>query len=403
VDYDLVENPVTNFKDVQKLLQCEIPDFQTELHSLVNGWYVHKEKLLHEYENGVIIGSIREAVKRYPEFFERYYGKQAHPETSGLIAVNTALVRDGLFIYVPDDVEIEKTIQVVDITHHKSPLFVQTRNLVVMGKRSKLRLVQCDDSTNQEAGFINTVSEVFMDEGADLDHYKLQNLNDNTSLVHSGYFDLKPKANLATNAITLNGGMIRNEINVALKGSHANADIRGLYLVDKTQHVDNQVRVDHAVSDCTSNQLFKGLADDHAQAIFNGHILVRKDAQRTLAYQNSKNIAITDKATIHAKPFLEIYADDVKCSHGATIGQLDYEALFYLKTRGINDDDARLLLMYAFAAEVVEYIKLLPLKDRIDDLVKKRLRGELSVCDQCVLHCKHPEKNYAFEIDMSKI
>ena len=173
--------------------------------------------------------------------------------------------------------------------------------------------------------------------------------------------------------------------------------------MDKNQHVDNQVFIDHAVPDCTSNELFKGILDDHATAVFNGHILVRKDAQRTNAYQTNRNILLTDKATVNAKPFLEIYADDVKCSHGATVGQLDDNALFYIKSRGISEYNARLLLMYAFAAEVINEITIQPLKDRMDDLVKKRLRGELAVCDQCVLHCKHQEKKYEFDIDISKL
>jgi Fe-S cluster assembly protein SufD len=291
----------------------------------------------------------------------------------------------------------------VNVTQDENYSFVQYRNLIVMGKNSKMSMVQCDDSTNHQVSFSNVVSEYFLDEGANLDHYKLQNLNDSSTLVSAAFFEISENSNMSTNAITLNGGKIRNEAHVKINGRNANADVFGLYLVDKEQHVDNEVFMDHAVADCTSNQLFKGIADDHAHAVFNGQIMVRKDAQRTQAYQNSKNIAITDKATINAKPFLEIYADDVKCSHGATVGQLDDNAMFYIKTRGINEDDARLLLMYAFAAGVIEKIRLQPLKERIDDLVKKRLRGELSVCDQCVLHCSHPEKSYTFEIDMDKL
>ena len=173
--------------------------------------------------------------------------------------------------------------------------------------------------------------------------------------------------------------------------------------MNKNQHVDNQVHIDHAKPDCTSNENFKGILDDHASAVFNGHILVRRDAQRTNAFQTNRNILLTDKATVNTKPFLEIYADDVKCSHGATVGQIDETALFYIKSRGISAYNAKLLLMYAFAAEVINEITLKPLQDRIDDLVKKRLRGELAVCDQCVLHCKNQENKYEFEIDMSKL
>ncbi len=402
-DYKVIVEPDFDGVDTDKLLQCEIPDFDTHLFTELNGWYVAREKSLTKFENGVVIGSLAAAKKEFPDFFARHYGKIADYRLNGLVALNTALAQDGMFIYVPDGVEMDKTIQIVNVTQKNDYVLVHNRNLVVMGKYSKLRLVHCDDSTNHETSFTNSVTEVYLDEGADLDHYKLQNLNDNSTLVNTSFFEQEAHSNLSTNAITLNGGMIRNEAHVKLMGSQSNADVLGLYLVDKAQHVDNQVKIDHAVSDCTSNQHFKGIVDDNAHSVFNGHILVRKDAQRTQAYQNSKNIAITDKAMIDAKPFLEIYADDVTCSHGATVGQLDDEAMFYLKTRGLNEDDARLLLMYAFAADIVNHIRIEPLKDRIDDLVKKRLRGELSVCDQCVLHCKHPEKSYAFDIDMSKI
>jgi Fe-S cluster assembly protein SufD len=217
------------------------------------------------------------------------------------------------------------------------------------------------------------------------------------------FFNLERDARLTTNAITLNGGLIRNEHYVKLNGENCEANVMGVYLVDKTQHVDNQVFIDHAYPNCYSNELFKGILDDSARAVFNGHILVRRDAQKTNAFQNNKNILLTDKAVVNTQPFLEIYADDVKCSHGATVGQLDETAMFYLRSRGISIENARLLLMYAFAAEVINHIKIEPLKIRIDDMVKKRLRGELSICEQCVLHCSTMEQEVKFDIDMSKV
>ena len=207
---------------------------------------------------------------------------------------------------------------------------------------------------------------------------------------------------MSTNTIVLHGGLVRNNIHVKLAGEYAEADILGLYLVDREQHVDTQVYVDHAVPHCTSNEMFKGILDDQASGVFNGHILVRKGAQKTQAYQNNRNILLTDKARIHTKPHLEIYADDVKCSHGATIGQLDPEAMFYLRTRGIGEHTARMLLMYAFAAEVIRKIGVEPLRERIDELVAKRLRGELTICDQCVIDCRE-RRPVAFDIDLSKI
>jgi len=266
-----------------------------------------------------------------------------------------------------------------------------------------MTLVMCDDSTNHQASFNNSVTEIFLDENAGFEHYKLQNLNNNSTLLNSTYFHQEAGSRLNTFAITLNGGLIRNYANVKLNGSGADAKINGLYLVDKKQHVDNRVFVEHAVPDCTSNELFKGILDDEASAVFNGHVLVRRDAQRTNAYQQNRNILLTDKATANSRPFLEIYADDVKCSHGATVGQLDNEALFYLRSRGICMASARLLLMYAFAAEVIGKMSLEPLMNRVDEMVKQRLRGELHICQTCVLHCANQEKEIHFDIDLSKI
>lgn len=389
--------------DIDHIFRCEVPDFDTHIISLYNGWYISKNKPLTHLHDGTIIGSFASAMEAYPELVLKHFNQYARERSDGLNALNTAFAQDGVFIYVPDNVEVYKTLQMVNVLNKEDNLFVQNRNLVIMGKNSKLTLVHCDDSHNHKSSFTNTVTEVFMDEGAQLDHYKLQNLNNETSLINSTYFYQSAGSNLTTYAISLNGGLIRNDLRITLDGEGSNADIYGLYLVDKNQHVDNHVFVDHAKPGCTSNELFKGILDDHATAVFNGHILVRKDAQRTNAYQKNRNVLLTDKATINTKPFLEIYADDVKCSHGATVGQLDENAMFYIKSRGISEYNARLLLMYAFAAEVISKVSILPLKERMDDLVKKRLRGELAVCDQCVLHCKNQENKFEFKIDMTKI
>jgi Fe-S cluster assembly protein SufD len=298
---------------------------------------------------------------------------------------------------------LEKPVQMISIINHNENLLLQNRNLVILGKNSRMTLVMCDDSTNHQASFNNSVTEVFIGENASFEHYKLQNLNNQSTLLNSTWFHQEANSRLSTYAITLNGGLIRNYANVRLDGSGADAHINGLYLVDRKQHVDNRVFVDHAVPDCTSYELFKGILDDEATAVFNGHVLVQKDAQRTNAYQQNRNILLTDKARVNTRPFLEIYADDVKCSHGATVGQLDNEALFYLRSRGICLASARLLLMYAFAAEVIAKMTLDPLKNRIDEMIKQRLRGELHVCETCVLHCANQEKEIHFDIDMSKI
>ncbi len=389
--------------DLNTLFKCDIHNFDTDIISLLNGWLVNGGTELKTIANGTIIGSMAEAMKKLPEFFDKYYNKSEKIEEHSLSALNTALVQDGVFIYVPDNVELEKAIQMVSIINHEKGLFVQNRNLIVLGKNSKLTLVHCDDTTNQLASFNNSVTEVFVGENSKIDHYKLQNFNNDSSIINSTYFHQQANSNVSTNAISLNGGLIRNNVFVNLQGQGAHADVLGVYLMDRKQHVDSQVFIDHAVPNCTSNELFKGILDEEASGVFNGHILVRQDAQNTNAFQSNKNILLTDTASIDTKPFLEIYADDVKCSHGATVGQLDNDAMFYLRSRGITEENARMLLMYAFAAEVINHISIEALRNRIDDMVKKRLRGELSICDNCVLHCSNPEKEIEFDIDLSKI
>lgn len=401
-DYTFPVTPDADSSKSRELFKCDVPGFDTDSVIVLNGWFQGEEPLK-IYENGMIVGSLRAAFQSYPELIEQHMGKYAKMDLNGLTALNMAIWMDGIFIYVPDNVVPEKPLQMVSLVHMPQDSLINIRNLVILGNNSELTLVHCDDSIDDYRSFINTVSEFSIGENSKLDHYKLQNKNDRSTLINASWFDVKQFGDVSTNGISLNGGFIRNETFATLSGSGAHADVVGLYLMDRNQHIDNQVFIDHATPDCTSNELFKGILDDHASGVFNGHILVRKDAQRTNAYQNNKNILISDKAVIDTKPFLEIYADDVKCSHGATVGQLDTEALFYLRSRGISYENSRMLLMYAFAAEIVNRISIEELRNRINDLVKKRLRGELSICDQCVLHCNAQEQRMAFKIDMSRI
>jgi Fe-S cluster assembly protein SufD len=394
VDYD---------PQLDSMFKCEVHHFETDQVSFLNGWHIRTAKSLRQNPDGVIVGSLVDAFRLYPELIERHYGRYADSGKDLFMAMNTAFARDGLFIYVPENVVVEKPIQMISIVNHNESLLIQNRNLVIMGKNSHMTLVMCDDSTNQQASFNNSVTEIFLDENAGLEHYKLQNLNNSSTLLNSTYFHQEASSRLNTFAITLNGGLIRNYSNVKLNGHGADLNVYGLYLMDKKQHVDNRVFVEHAVPDCTSRELFKGILDDEASAVFNGHVLVQRDAQHTNANQQNRNILLTDKATVNARPFLEIYADDVKCTHGATVGQLDNEALFYLRSRGICLASARLLLMYAFAAEVINKMSLDPLMHRVDEMVKQRLRGELHVCETCVLHCAKQDKEINFDIDLSKI
>ncbi|MBU2650192.1 MAG: Fe-S cluster assembly protein SufD [Bacteroidetes bacterium] len=401
--YKMLFDPTKEDINLSNIFRCRIHDLDTDQISLMNGWYIREGGMLEEHPNGMISGSLAAAMKKYPELVAEHFSRYANPDKDGFTALNTAFAQDGFFLYIPDNVEVDTPIQMVSIINWNEDLMVQTRNLIILGKNSRLTLVHCDDSTNQQAIFKNSVTEVHMAEDSVLDHYKLQNLNNQSSLINSTFFHQEAGSRLTSNLVTLNGGLLRNYTQVTLNGRGAGADIYGVYLMDRNQHIDNQVYVDHAQPDCYSNELFKGILDEEASAVFNGHILVRKDAQRTNAYQNNRNILMTDTARANAKPFLEIYADDVKCSHGATVGQLDPQQLFYLRSRGICEANARLLLLYAFTAEVISKISIHPLRERIDDMVKQRLRGELAICDTCALHCEGPKKEIIFDIDMSKI
>jgi len=394
--------PLDEKMDIEKVFQCEVYDLDTYVFSQLNGWYIYKTLPLTTLPNGTIVGSLDKAMETYPEIFEKHYAKYADFRNNGLNALNTAFAQDGMFIYVPDGVEVPKPIQIINIINLKENIFIQPRNLIILGKNSKLQLVNCDHSLLHKASLINSVSEVMIGENAELDYYKMQNKDNESTMVASLYFHQEANSRLASNTITLNGGIVRNNTSVKLNGQGCETNLYGLYLVDKEQHIDNHLMVEHASPNCMSNQLFKGILDDQAQSVFHGHVLVQRDAQKTNAYQNNKNILLTDKANAQSEPHLEIYADDVKCSHGATVGQLDPEAMFYLQQRGISQDSARMLLMNAFAEEVINKISILPLRERIDELVSKRLKGELTICDQCILDCSG-RKPVKFDIDLTKL
>lgn len=403
LDYDYIQTNEPNNKiDINKVFQCEIHHFDTFMFSIYNGAYLYQHQAINDIGQGVIAGSIGLAYEKHPEIFEKYFGKAIETGHNGLVSLNAALATSGFFIYVPDNVIVEKAVQLVNLIDSPHHPFIQSRNLIILGKNAKLTFLQCDDSLNDQQSFLNSVSEFIIEEGSKLELYKLQNKDNSSVLINTSFFNIHRNATLLNNTITYNGGTVRNENIVNLDGEGAHADVSGLYLVDKKQHVDNQVLIRHNVPHCTSNELFKGILDDQATVAFNGHIIVAPGAQKTEAYQSNKNILLTNDAHVFAKPFLEIYADDVKCSHGATVGQLDLEALFYIKQRGICEKNAKLLLMYAFADEIVQKVEIESLRNRTSDMVSRRLKGELHVCDQCILHCSDSEFP-VFEIDESKI
>lgn len=366
---------------------CSVPELDTHNVFLINGWFAHLEDA-HQLPEGVVVGSIREKALEHPEVFEKYYGQNLGDDNDAMAAMNTAFAQDGAFVYVPKGVVVDKPIQLVNIMTGENDRLVFQRNLIVVEDNAQLKVMLCDHTISPQKFVINNLTEVFANENSVFDVYNIQNQHNLTTQVSGMYVHQKKYSNILTNNLTLHSGVTRNNIRVTMDDENCESHVYGLYLSDKNQHVDNYSFIDHAKPHCQSFELFKGVMDDSASAAFTGRVLVRPDAQQTNAYQSNNNLLLTQNAKINSKPQLEIYADDVKCSHGATVGQLDDDAMFYLKARGINENEGRILLMFAFAYEVIEKIRVEPLKENIRSLVEKRFRGEFDKCDSCVV-CGH--------------
>ena len=321
--------------------------------------------------------------------------------------INREGMTGGYVLEVAEGIRLDKPIQLLNIIQGREPQLIQSRNLILLGRGAEASFILCDDSLDQQASFSNNATAVLAAEGAKVGLYKMQNLGDHAALLNQTFIALETSASLRSMAITLNGGCIRNHTEVRLMGEHCDCQANGLYLIDKEQRADNYIFVEHAHPNCQSEELFKGIMDDSARATFNGHVLVSDYATKTAAFQTNKNILLTDKAHVETRPFLEIYNDDVKCSHGSTIGQLDEQALFYLRSRCIPERTARTMLLYAFCDEVLRRIELPALRDKLTDMVKKRLHGELTICNDCALHCSTPcngdEAHLTFKIDKSAL
>lgn len=368
--------------DTTDIFRCDIPELDTHVLILANGYYY--DHLNQDIDiPDIEFGSFKQMAIKHPDIIKEHYNKYTKGLNDGLVSLNTMLAQDGIFIYFPKNTVLKKPIQIVNLLISREELMVQHRNLFVFDDNTQGEIIICDHTLSPQKYLSNAVTEVYTGENANIDITRIQNEHNEASKFSSMLFHQEANSTVRSNAMTLHGGLIRNNVYVKLNGEGAHSDINGLFLTDEKQHVDSFTIIEHAKPHSYSNQLFKGVLDDHSTGAFNGKIYVAKDAQKTNAYQRNNNILLTDTAKMHSKPQLEIYADDVKCSHGATMGQLDLDALFYLRTRGIPSKEARLLLMYAFAHEIIGNLKTEALRNRIDDMVNKRLRGELKGCHNC--------------------
>lgn len=299
-------------------------------------------------------------------------GTIADVNTDALIAVNTAFSNNGFYLRIKG--VLKKPIQIINISSVKGNSFVNPRQLVVLEKNAEAKIIETFVSYNNTGKiFTNQVAEVFLEENAKLDSYRIQMEDSNSFQVNTTQALVNQNANFTTHTFTFGGAMVRNNLNVVLGSEYCEAHLNGLFVAKNTQLIDNHTLVDHTKPNCPSNELYKGVAKDKGTGIFNGKIYVRKDAQKTNAYQSSKNILLSDDATINTKPQLEIYADDVKCSHGTSTGKVDEQALFYLKARGISEESARKLLLQAFAQEVLDKVGIDIVKEKVTDLFNRSI------------------------------
>ena len=371
----------------QDVFHCDVPNLSTSLYFVVNDSFYHQALPKAHLPEGVYIGSLKDFSNERPEVVSRYYGKLATSSKNGIVALNTMFAQDGFVVYVPQGVAVERPIQLVNIFRSDVDLMANRRVLVIMEPRSEAKLLVCDHSIDTVRFLANQVIEVFVGEGASFDYYDLEESSDTTTRFSSLFVKQEAESNVVINGITLTNGLTRNDYQVELLGERAETTLCGMSILDKEQHVDTYTHITHAVPRCKSNELFKNVLNDQAVGAFSGRILVREGADKTEAYQSNRNLCATREARMYSKPQLEIYADDVKCSHGMTTGQLDEEAIFYMRSRGISLDEARMLLSVAFTSDVIDHVRVEALRDRLHRLVEKRFRGELAKCAGCRI-CK---------------
>lgn len=337
----------------------------------INGIYSPEHSSIVSSEKELIISSLLDADQ---SIVEKYFGQEVYSSHDPFAELNTASVQNGLFIQIPKNKVVEHPILIHFFADaDQTDVFVQPRVMLLAEANAQVSLLETFHTTGKNVSFTNAVTEIILHTDAIVDYYKLQ--DDVASSIHVGntIVTLEGKSTFNSATITLSGAMVRNNLNVILRAEYSEAHFYGLYFTADRQVVDNHTMVDHAVPNCESNELYKGILDDYSTGVFNGKIFVKQDAQKTNAFQSNKNILLTRDATMNTKPQLEIFADDVKCSHGATIGQLEEEPLFYLRSRGIGEDSARALLLVAFAQDIIDHIKVDALKEYLSQAIEQRL------------------------------
>ncbi len=369
--------------DPYQAFSCDVPNLSTSLYFVVNDTFYTQALPKALLPKGVIVDSLRAAADAHPQLVARYYAKIAKTDEDAVTALNTMLAQDGLLIYVPKRVKIDRAVQVINLLRSDVDLMVNRRVLIVMDEGAEAKFLFCDHTIDERSFLTTQVIEAFVAENASLDLYCMEETHEMNRRISNVYVEQQANSRFNHNVLTLHNGITRNRLDLVFRGEGAECFCNGCVIADKMQHVDNNTLIDHAVGHCDSHELYKYVLDDRATGAFAGRVVVRKDAQKTNSEERNQNLCTTTQAHMYTQPELEIYADDVKCSHGATVGQLNDQALFYMRQRGISLKEAKLLLEFAFINEVIDNIRLEPLKDRLHYLVEKRFRGELNKCAGC--------------------
>ncbi len=377
--------------DPYEAFRCDVPNLSTSLYFVVNDMFYHDEKPKGHLPEGVVIGSLRD----YPELVNKYYTKLAKTHEDAITALNTMLVQDGLLVYVPKNVKVDRAIQVINILKGTPQnaqrvvpdLMVNRRVLLILEEGAEIKMLFCDHAADDRNFLATQIIEAYVGENASLDLYCMEETHHKNVRLSNVYIDQQANSRVNHNVITLHNGITRNRLDLTFSGEGAECQCYGCVIADKQQHVDNNTLITHHVPHCTSNELYKYVLDEKATGAFAGRVLVEHGAQKTSSQMTNQNLTATKEARMYTQPMLEIYADDVKCAHGSTVGQLNDAALFYMRQRGISLQEAKLLLQNAFINEVIDKMQLEPLRDRLHYLVEKRFRGELNKCSGCKL-CK---------------
>lgn len=370
---DIPVNPYDAFR-------CDVPNLSTWLYFVVNdAFYTKREEVkMPKLPEGVIIGSLKEHANQA-------YNQLAGKDRDAVTSLNTMLAQDGLYVFVPRGVVLDRAVQVINILRSDVDLMVNRRVLIVLEEGAELKMLFCDHAADDRRFLATQVIEAYVGENASLDLYCLEETHYKNVRVSNVYIDQQANSRVNHNVITLHNGVTRNKLDLTFSGEGAECQCYGCVIADKQQHVDNNTLITHHVPHCTSNELYKYVLDNAAVGAFAGRVLVEHGAQQTVSQMTNQNLTATHDARMFTQPMLEIYADDVKCAHGSTVGQLNDAALFYMQQRGISQREAKLLLQNAFINEVIDKMQLEPLRDRLHYLVEKRFRGELSKCKGCKL------------------